>query len=381
MINRERLVDEFIKLASIESPSRHEGEIAGYLKKTASELGADLFEDSAAKETGSESGNILCRLEGSRPEAPAIFLNAHMDTVAPGRNIRPVVRDGTVYSGGDTILGSDDKSGIAIIIEVVRTLKDRRLPHGNLELLFTVCEEVGILGAKNFDTSLLDAKFGYSLDSTDVGTLIYAAPAANYIKFTIGGTESHAGLSPEKGLSAIKLAGEALSKMQLGRIDEETTANIGVIKGGRATNIVPGLVEMEGEARSHHMGKLHRQTEEMINCLQKTIDDANNEAADGQKATLDVEVRLDYPLMCLDESCRAVSLAKRAAGNLDMDLTLVVGGGGSDANIFNERGINVAIMPTGMDKVHTNGEQIKIDDMILSAELLMETIVENGKAH
>lgn len=370
MINKERLVDEFIRLAAMESPSRHEGVIASYLKSVLKELGAHVVEDGAAEATAGDSGNLLGKLVGNRRAAPAMALNAHMDTVAPGRKIHPVIRDGVVYSGGDTILGADDKSGLAIILEVVRTLIEHNLPHGNLELLFTVCEEVGLIGAKSFDVSVLEAKVGYSLDSMKVGSLVIAAPAANHIEFTIHGRESHAGVAPEDGINAIKIAGLALARMPLGRIDEETTANIGLIQGGTATNIIPGSVVLKGEARSHCMDKLRRQTERMVACVVDAVEEVKG-------AGVDVEILPDFPLMCIDHKGLSVELAQRAAEKLGRTLYLTVGGGGSDANVFNEKGIEMAIMPTGMTAVHTNAEHIRIDDMVQTAELLLQTVMEN----
>lgn len=377
MINEKRLVDHFIKLSKIDSPSRHEGTISKHLKLILQGLGANPTEDGAAKTTGGESGNILGEVKGNKSSAPTIVLNAHMDTVAPGRDVQPVIRDGVIYSSGNTILGSDDKSGIAIIVEVILTLKEQALPHGDIEVLFTVCEEVGLLGAKSFDTSLLDAKFGYSLDSTKVGTLVIAAPSANHIKFTIYGKEAHAGVAPEDGINAIKLAGLALATMPLGRIDEETSANIGIIQGGTATNIVPGMVVLEGEARSHCAEKLRKQTDTMVNCVKEAVNSANGERKDKDGARLDVEISLDFPLMHLDKESRPVKLAHRAAMKLDRVLSVIVGGGGSDANVFNGKGIEMAIMPTGMTDVHTSNENIKIDDMMTTAELLLQTMIEN----
>ncbi|MBE9502764.1 MAG: M20/M25/M40 family metallo-hydrolase [Proteobacteria bacterium] len=377
MINEQRLIGSFIKLSKIDSPSRHEGAISKHLKLILEGIGANPVEDGASKTTGGESGNLLAKIKGNKPSAPTIVLNAHMDTVAPGRGVYPVIRDGVIYSSGNTILGSDDKSGIAIILEVIRSLKEQELPHGDIEVLFTVCEEVGLLGAKSFDTSLLDAKFGYSLDSTKVGTLVIAAPTANHIKFTIHGKEAHAGVAPEDGISAIKLAGHALAKMPLGRIDEETSANIGIIQGGTATNIVPGMVVLEGEARSHCTEKLLKQTNTMVKCMEEAVNTANREGKNVDGARLDVEVSLDFPLMHLDKESPPVKLAQRAAMKLDRVLNLIVGGGGSDANIFNGKGIEMAIMPTGMTDVHTNAENIKIDDMVITAELLLQTLIEN----
>ena len=374
MINQERLVEEFMAMVSIDSPSREEAAFAAYLSNILKGLEANVTFDDAETRTKGNCGNLIAKIKGNRPNAPVILLNAHMDTVSPGRGIKPVIKDGIIHSAGDTILGSDDKSGIAIIIEVIRTLRDHSLPHGDIEVLFTVCEEVGLLGAKHFDLSRLDADFGYALDSSDSCKIVYAAPAANHMKFTIHGIESHAGLAPEKGISAIKLAAQALTAMPLGRIDEETTANIGTIHGGKATNIVAGTVIMEGEARSHDSEKLIKQTKAMVDSIKKVIHDNK---LNGAEATLDVEISMDYPLMRLKEECPSISLAGKAAINMNKELRLRVGGGGSDANILNDKGMEIAIIGTGMQNVHTTDEQIKIEDMINAADFLLEIIQTN----
>jgi len=374
MINQKRLVEEFLKMVSIDSPSRDEADFAAYLATLLSGLKAETVYDCAKNKTKGNCGNLIAKIKGNRPDAPVILLNAHMDTVSPGRGIKPVIKDGVIHSDGDTILGSDDKSGIAIIIEVIRSLHDHSLPHGDIEILFTVCEEVGLLGAKHFDISRLNATFGYSLDSSDSCKIVYAAPAANHIKFTIHGVESHAGLAPEKGISAIKLAAEALTDMPLGRIDDATTANIGTIHGGTATNIVAGSVIMEGEARSHNTEKLIRQTKAMVDSVKKVIYENKRDDAE---ATLDVEISMDYPRMLLSEDCTSISLAGEAAISMDKELELRIGGGGSDANILNDKGMEMAIIGTGMQNVHTTDEQIKIKDMTDTADFLLEIIQTN----
>ena len=377
MIDEKRLLDEFLKLVRIDSPSRDEAEVSSCLRSSLEELGAAVSEDGAASATGGNAGNLVARFKGNLPEAPAMLLSAHMDTVSPGRGIIPVIREGIVYSEGETILGSDDKSGIAIIMEILRSLKEHKPPHCDIEVVFTVCEEVGLLGAKALDLSGLKASFGYALDSTESCSLVYAAPASNHLKFTIRGIESHAGLAPEKGISAIQLAAKAIAAMPLGRIDDETTANIGIIKGGSATNIVPGIVEIMGEARSHNAAKLKEQTNAMVSCIKAAVDE--NPGIGGQKAGCDIEISFDYPLMRLQENCKPLALAKKASSRMGMEMVTRVGGGGSDANIFNDKGIAMAILGTGMEKVHTNEEHIRVADLSKTAEFLMEIILENGR--
>lgn len=380
MINRERLVDEFIHLVTIDSPSKDERNVADYLKSLLTDLGAEVSEDNAAKKTGGNAGNLLARIKGNSNSAPPLLLNAHIDTVSPGRGVKPVIKDGVIYSSGDTILGSDDKSGVVIIIEVLRTLLEKELSHGDINILFTVSEEIGLLGAKAFNVSELDASFGYALDSTDSCSVIYAAPAANHMKFTISGVESHAGLSPEMGISSIEIASRAISKMKLGRIDEETTANIGTIKGGSATNIVPGITIMEGEARSHNAEKLEKHTDHMVECVKKALVQMNSLSPSSFKAELEVEISHDYPLMKLKRNCRPITLAEKSAANLGEKINLRVGGGGSDANILNSKGIDLAIIGTGMDNVHTNEERISIEDMEKAAKFLLEIVSENCRS-
>jgi tripeptide aminopeptidase len=374
MINEKRLVDQFLELVRIESPSRREGKIMHYLRSVLEGLGIEVFEDDAAAATGGDGGNLLGKMAGDDQEAPAILLNSHMDTVRPGENIEPLIKNGIIRSAGDTILGADDKSGIAIILELVKVLKENNINHAHLELLFTVSEEIGLLGAKHFDAGRLESRFGYSLDSSRPGSLVFAAPAAKHIKVTFYGREAHAGLAPEEGVSAIELASKAIEAMPLGRIDDETTANIGLISGGSATNIVPGLVVIEGEARSHNPGKLKRQIEAMVDSCKKAV---NENAANG--ASLDVEIHADFPSMRLSETSRAVTLAKRSAESLGASLSMMVAGGGSDANILNEKGLELAILGTGMSKVHTNEEEIKIEDMLSCARLVLEIIQENSR--
>ena len=364
MINEDRLINEFLKMVAIDSPSRDEAPFAAYLSSILSELGAEYFQDKAMERTGGNCGNIFARIRGNSPGASTILLCSHMDTVSPGRGIRPVVNDGIISSSGNTILGADDKSGVAIIIEVMRTLKEKGLPHGDIEVLFTVCEEVGLLGAKFFDVSHIKADFGYALDSRNSCSLIYAAPASNHLKFTIHGIESHAGLAPEKGLNAIKVAGHALALMPLGRIDEETTANIGLISGGSAVNIVAGTVIMEGEARSHNMEKLKKQTSAMVDSVKGAV---SNLSGGDLQAHMDVEISLEYPLMKLADQCRSIASARRAALSMGFELDMRIGGGGSDANILNDKGIETAIIGTGMENVHTTEEFIKTRDLTRAA--------------
>ena len=370
-IDQERLATLFITLCEIDSPSKKEGKVAEYLKSVFREIGADVTEDGSADETGSDCGNLLVRFHGGLEKEP-VFLNCHMDTVLPAEGVT-VVRQGEVFaSQGETVLGGDDKAGIAVLVEVMRTMMENNMAFGPVELVFTTCEEIGLLGVKAFDPTLLKAKIGYALDTTGVHKIITGAPAANRIVAEITGLAAHAGLNPEEGINAIQLAAQAIAGLELGRLDSESTANIGLVEGGTATNIVPARAVVKGEIRSHSEEKLAAYTEKTKEVFSKTISNWQDPAGKAQgRPTLDFQVIPDYPLMKLDSNAEVIRRVKQAAAAINADLEFLVAGGGSDANIFNSYGLQCAILSTGMDKVHSTEETIRLSDMVRTAELVM----------
>src|ERR687886_266439 len=268
MINEERIKNLLLELVQIDSVSREEREVAQRIKAYCEELGAEVFIDDAGSKVGGNTGNVIARFPGTIAPAEPIMMSAHMDTVVPGRGVKPIVEGDIIRTDGSTVLGGDDKSGCAVIIETIRCLQEQNIPHAPIDAVFSICEEVGLLGAKHVDTSRLRARYGLVFDSDDPGFLFTRGPSANHFEFRIHGLESHAGVAPEEGISAIKIAAEGLANMKLGRIDQETTANIGQIEGGMATNIIPNLCVLKGEARSHSEKKLEAQTEHMKKCLE-----------------------------------------------------------------------------------------------------------------
>lgn len=246
MIDRGRVVDDFLALARIPSLSRREGEIARRLVGMLEALGGTVEVDDAGHRVGGETGNVLARFPGTAPSAPPLLLCGHMDTVPPAEKVTPITRGDVIRSDGTSVLGADDKSGLAAILEALRVVREARLPHGPVEVLFTICEETGLLGAKHFDVARLAARRGVVLDCDGVCELITRAPAADHVEVTVHGLEAHAGVAPEQGISAIKVAAEAIAAMRLGRLDEETTANLGLIQGGVAGNVVPNRVFVRG---------------------------------------------------------------------------------------------------------------------------------------
>src|SRR5918997_4677257 len=269
MINQERIKNLLLEFVQIDSVSRKERDVAERIKKYCEELGATVEIDDAGEKVGGNSGNVIARFKGTIPDAEPIMMSAHMDTVVPGEGVKPIVDGDIIRTDGTTVLGGDDKSGCAVIIETIRCLQEQNIPHAPIEAVFSICEEVGLLGAKHLDVSRIRSKYGIVFDSDDPGFLFTKGPSANHLEFKVHGLESHAGVAPESGISAIRIAAEAINNMKLGRIDEETTANIGVIHGGEATNIITNLVTLRGEARSLDDSKLEAQTRHIIECLEE----------------------------------------------------------------------------------------------------------------
>jgi len=361
-----RMIEEFMELVQVDSVSGKERRIADLLKKKLTALGLEVWEDTAGKTAKAEAGNVIARLPGTG-EGPVLLLSAHMDTVEPGCGIKPRVEDGVIRSSGDTVLGADDKAGIVAILEALRLVKENDIVHGGLEVAFTIWEEGGLFGAKNLDYSLISARICFVLDSDgQPGTIVTVAPSHDRIGATIRGRAAHAGINPEEGINAIQVAAHAIALMKIGRIDHETTSNIGIISGGKAVNIVPDSVTIQGEARSLCAEKRVLQTEQM----RRAIEDA----AEKFGARADIVTETLYPEFNLPKDSPPVKIAVEAARNMGLEPSLVKTGGGSDANIFNSKGIATAVIGIGMKKVHTTEEYITIADLLENARYLFEII-------
>jgi tripeptide aminopeptidase len=381
MIEKERMTEHVMDLIRIDSLSKKEKDMALRLQEDMEDLGAECFYDDAGEKLNGNVGNLIVKLEGNKSDALPFFLSAHMDTVGPGEGIKPRIEDGIMKSDGTTILGSDDKSGVAIIVETIRALKDNSIPHGDIEIAFTICEEIGLLGAKHIDISKFKAKHGIVLDSSTPDRLVLRCPSAERIEFTVHGLEAHAGLCPENGISAIELASKAISKMKLGRIDDITTANIGVIHGGRATNIIPNNVRVVGEARSHSEEALREQVDHMRKCFHDAVsknevtihDDLSIEGIT-YIAKLDEYIERSYDRMDVDVKCLPVILVENAVKNLGYTIEHHTSGGGCDANYFNAMGIECVNLGTGMYELHTVNEYLVMEEFFRSADIVLESI-------
>jgi tripeptide aminopeptidase len=379
LIDEARLKHLLIELIKIDSLSRKERDVAMRLKREMEELGATVEIDDAGEKVGGNVGNVIAHFRGNNSASRPLLLSAHMDTVVPGEGIVPILDGDILRTDGTTVLGGDDKSGVAIICEVVRVIKEHKLPCGDLDIVFTICEESGLIGAKCLDVGRIKARTGLVLDSDSVGFLFTKAPAANRMEFRIHGLEAHAGVCPEKGISAVKVAAEGIAQMKLGRIDYETTANIGVIEGGMAVNIVPNLVVLKGEARSHSQEKLEQQTWHMRRCLEEAAARHALET-DGQRffASVEAKIARDYDRMDVSDSAPIVQLVQAAAKNLNVEIKTTATGGGCDANVLNQKGLEVANLSTGMREIHTVKEWLNLKDLYLSAQMVLETVKLNA---
>jgi tripeptide aminopeptidase len=374
-MNRERLRDEFLELVRISSVSKREGNVAKRLTTILEGMGATVEVDDAGDKIGSDTGNLVARFPGTAPDVAPFLLCGHMDTVPPADNVRPVVDGDVVRTDGTTVLGGDDKSGIVAILEAVRLLRERRIPHGPVDVLFTICEELGLIGAKHFDVGRLRARTGLVLDCDGVHELITRAPAANRMQFTVHGLEAHAGLAPEQGISAVQVAAEAIAAMRLGRVDAATTANVGRIEGGLASNIIPNRVVLRAETRSLTLEALEAQTRHMLECFERAASRRSVTVA-GKTITARVEARVerDYEPLSVPDDTRIVRLVRGAAERLSKSFKTRSTGAASDANVFSGRGIEVANLGCGMRQIHTVNEWVDLNDMVATTELLVETV-------
>ena len=374
-VNRERLQKLFLELVQIDSHSRCERDVAVRLERELAGIGATCRYDNAGEKVRGNTGNLIAKVKGTIPNVTPFLLCAHMDTVVPGEGVKPIVDGDIIRTDGTTVLGGDDKSGCAVICEVLHQLRDQNIPHGPLDVVFTICEEIGLQGARNLDLSMVEAREGLVYDSDSPGYLVLRAPSARAMRFTVKGYESHAGVAPERGISAIKIAGEAIAAMRLGRIDAETTANLGTIKGGSASNIIPNEVTIRGECRSRDPDKLKAQVDHMVACFKDAVARAAI-TLDGKRieASLDHSVFPSYEGMNIPEDAPLVRKVIEAARRTGRTVKPESTGGGCDANILNHRGFTVANLGTGMRDIHTVREWLNVNDMVGTAEVTIELL-------
>lgn len=372
MIRQDRLVELFKKLCLINAPALEEGDCVDFMKGYLQHLGLEVWEDDAAEKIGGTANNLIARLRGTKPGAPAIYLSAHFDTVEPTAGLKIVERDGVFYSDGSTILGADDKAGMAPAVEAVQALIESKEPHGDVFLLFSCAEEIGLKGAQALEIEKLGINFGYVLDTgPPVGSFVVKTANHDRLEVEVIGKPAHAGKDPEKGINAIQVAADAISGMKLGRIGPETTANFGIIHGGTAVNVVCPSVRLRGEARSTSIEELDAQVDHMIQRFE--------EAAAKWGAEVKIDHERHYVAYSIPHDSEVVRVAQNASRNLGFDPALRTTLGGSDANIYNSKGVPSIVVGTGMEKIHTHEEYVSIEDLVDTAKLAYELILEAAR--
>lgn len=376
-VKRERVLESLMALCATDSAPLQERAMADRLRQELAALGVVVEEDDAGRRLGGQTGNLIGRLPaGGGGSGKPILLSAHMDRVAGGIGVKPVVRDGVVYSDGTTILGADDAAGLAAILEALRVISEKALPHPPVEIAFTIAEEVGLLGAKALDTTRFQAEMGYVLDASgSVGQFVVQAPTQYSWQAAFHGRAAHAGVAPETGINAIAAAALAISRMPLGRIDPETTANVGFVTGGGPTNVVPEKAVVKGECRSRDAAKAERQLDAMLKALESGARELGAQVhVEAAKAYEGYKHADDAPVV------RRALAAARAAG---LDPKPVPTGGGSDANVFNQAGegrrtIPTAVLCTGYQRIHSTDEHMPIDALVDLSEFVVSLILQEG---
>lgn len=377
MIDSEE-VRTFLKLVSINGESGKEQSTAEYCRKRLHDLGMTTWLDDSGASTGSNSGNLFAVWEGTNSNIPPVALNAHLDTVSPGQNIRPVIQNGVIYSSGDTILGADNRAGITAVIEGLTLFRQSYSDHGRIEVIFTTCEESGLLGAKHVDIDIMKSRSLYVLDSSGLGSIVLASPYYDAVNLTITGRSAHAAVDPEKGINAIKLAAEFIRMMPCGRLNKDTTVNIGVIKGGRGRNVVPDECQMEIEMRSHSktiLEELRKKLEKSLRMILENVKETNHSDS-SDVPFFRMDVTREFNGYRLDRDSTEALCAEQAIRRIDRTPIYMEKMGGSDANIFNERGITSIVLGTGQSNVHSYQENISMKDIIDGCRLvksLLET--------
>ncbi len=368
MIDKERLISEFTELVAIDSPSFGERKIADVLKTKLKSIGFSVTEDEAGGFYGSDCGNLYGYLPGKIVGEPLLF-SGHMDTVAPATGKKAVLHsDGRITGAGNTVLGADDVAGLVSILEAIRSLREEGAPHRSIEVIFPIAEEVYAKGSCVFDFSNIKAKEAYVLDlSGKVGRAAYTAPSILSFTAVVRGRAAHAGFSPEEGIHSIAIAAKIINQMKLGRVDSDTTVNIGTISGGAATNIIPESCKVEGEIRSF-------QHDKALGCLEE-IKALFFREAEQAGASLDWEESINciaYETKLNGKTAERYREACRKAG---LTAEFIKTFGGSDHNVFATKGIEGLVISNAMNSVHSCDEYTEVEELIRSTQIVRNLMI------
>ena len=368
-IDKKRLIDSFFRLVRIKSPSGEEKEIVEHVREILSGIGLKVDVDDSGKKYGSNSGNLTAFLKGDNPEMMPIFMGAHLDTVILNGEVIPFIDGGIIRNkNSKCILGGDDKVAVAAIIEVLSSIVENNVRTGDIYIIFTISEEIGVVGAKYVNMDKIGADYGFVFDAHgDIGTIYNKAPYQNSIDAEFIGKAAHAGIEPEKGINSIKAAAIAISNIRFGRLDHKTTANIGKINGGVARNIVPENTKVILEARSLEEPRLEKVTKEMIASLKRASSDTG--------CKLKYKLVREYNGFNIGLEEIPLKIAFNAIKKIGIDPVVTSSGGGSDINVFNSKGKRAVNLSSGMEDVHTNTEYVKISQLEKLAQLIFEICI------
>jgi len=375
-INEKRLLDTFLKLVQIDSESLQEGAMQRYVAAEMKKRGCQVYVDKAGKKIGSTAqGNIIATLKGINPGKP-FFLSAHLDTVKPGKGIKPQVKNGRITSDGKTILGGDDKTGVALMLEIAQLLHEQKTAHPTVQFIFTLNEETGMGGSKNLDYSKIKAKDGLMLDNEELNELLVKGPAVCDFKVHITGVTAHAGVCPEKGISALEVAAKALSMMKLGRVDKETVCNFGIISGGQVTNAVMPELDLSGEARSLDPKKLQKQIKHMKDCFAKAAKlFVKKVAGKTIRPVIDIQTPMRYGALRVPLTAPSVKLTLAAAKKYGIKMKAVSSGGGCDANVMCQQGMSSPNLGLGVRNCHTPQEYVDLAEFYTAAKIVLDVLL------
>ena len=361
-----------IELCEIPSPSRDEGAVAAAIVPQLTALGAEISEDGAAAAIGAGCNNITARFAPTVDGGTPIAFVAHLDTVPPTDRIEVELVDGALTNRHPTILGADDKAAVAAFVTAIETVIGEGRPHAGIELVLTPCEEIGLLGAAELDPATLAARMAIVYDHTgSIGRVVQSSPSLSSIEATFVGRPAHAGIVPENGRSALLAASRAITAMPHGRIGAETTANVGTVSGGTATNVVAERCHVTAEARSRSERALASQLTAMLDAL----------TWGASESDVDLETRVDrvFTGYALDPQAPQVRLAQRALERCGHTPELVPSGGGSDVNALIANGLPAVNLCNGMQAVHTDEERIAVEDLVAMVDVTL-AIVDEARA-
>lgn len=361
-MNQQRLIDLFLEVAQISALSGNEKPVADYIKSFLTKLNYTVSEDNSTEYTKSNTGNLICRIG----DGGNFILLSHMDTARSTENLKPIILNDRIVSSGDTVLGVDNRAGVAVLLYILETIAKEKVSVKDFTVAFTTCEETTLFGSKNLGVNG-QIKNGFIFDSGyRPGNFIYSACGAIGLKIKIFGKASHSGIAPEKGINSMLAASKAISQLPLGRIDEETTMNIGLFKSGSAVNVIPEFTELEGEVRSFNIKK----AEDNFNLLVSIF----KSEAEKIGAKIEIDYYWDFVPYTIPESSFVFKETVRAIKNVGLEPTPKISLGGSDANSLNGRGIESVNLGIGAQNPHSNDEFIFIEDLIKSAEIALELV-------